>query len=224
MWLTPLLFLESGGAGRICCDGSARREVWGAQFSPQFTHSTATTTTTQPSKKKRGEDERKSAAVKTTARSAHCFYCYNHRMADPHSYPRQGSRLEDPSSIMATVANAVSATSASLDSLAPNTVPRYAPGDWDVAFDVKFCGICESRAIAQAALPPSCCLAFLFSFPHLVGCCFGLFASTAVTATSSIDAAPRRPRTVARVRRRLHIHSRWTLVASITPHIHPATP
>ena len=65
-------------------------------------------------------------------------------MADPHSYPRQAaSRLEDPSSIMATVANAVSATSASLDSLAPNAVQRYAPGDWDVAFDVKFCGICE---------------------------------------------------------------------------------
>lgn len=44
----------------------------------------------------------------------------------------------------AVTANAFSAMSASLDSFKPNTVERYAAGDNDVVFDIKFCGICHT--------------------------------------------------------------------------------
>lgn len=64
----------------------------------------------------------------------------------------QGSRTHKN---MATTANAVSATSSSLDSFKPNLVPRHAPGDFDVRFDVKFCGICEYSLYRQCAEAPN---------------------------------------------------------------------
>lgn len=54
--------------------------------------------------------------------------------------------------------------SASLDSFAPNTVERHAPGDDDVVFDIKFCGICHTvRHVARSLQPPSvfCSVFFL---------------------------------------------------------------
>lgn len=56
--------------------------------------------------------------------------------------------------------------SASLDSFAPNTVERYAPGDDDVVFDIKYCGICHTvrkrnthKRIANVIF----CIFFMFS-------------------------------------------------------------
>lgn len=51
---------------------------------------------------------------------------------------------------MATTVNAVSAMNSSLDSFKPNLVHRHAPGDYDVQFDVKYCGICEYSFFAEA--------------------------------------------------------------------------